>query len=241
MARGDQIYVMRDLVGLPGLYQHHGIDCGDGAVIHYSKAQEIAEIARTSYDAFAWGNPVYLVRQSDPYPSDLVVQRAESRLGERQYDLLQNNCEHFANWCTTGRSESRQLASFGLRVDQLNLPELRRLAEGLSGTHRYPPSPAEARASFQKALGDIATAYTTTLADQQTAQKDRRDWQRVAQAALERDRDDLAKAALHRKLTAQKRVDLLTTQLSDLVELELNLQRSREVAERRLASEWVEG
>ncbi len=237
MAEGDQIFVMRDLAGMPGLYQHHGIDFGDGTVIHYSKAREIAEVARTSYDAFAWGNPVNPVRQTDPYPPDLVMQRAESRLGERQYDLLQNNCEHFANWCTTGRSESRQLASFGLRVDQLNLPELRRLAEGVSGSSRPSPSPADARASFQKALGDIATAYTTTLTDQQAAQKDLRDWQRVAQAALGRDRDDLAKAALHRKLTAQKRVDLLTTQLSDLVELELNLQRNREFAERRLAAE----
>jgi len=32
MARGDHIYVER--VG--GLYAHHGIDCGDGTVIHYT-------------------------------------------------------------------------------------------------------------------------------------------------------------------------------------------------------------
>jgi hypothetical protein len=233
MARGDQIYVMRDLAGVPGLYQHHGIDGGDGTVIHYSKAREEAEIARTSYEAFSWGNPVYPAAQRVVYAPDVVIQRAESRLGERQYDLLLNNCEHFATWCTTGLSESRQLAGFGLRADQLNLPELRRLAEG----DRHHPSPEEARANFQKALGDIATAYTTTLADQQAAQKDARDWQRVAEKALADNREDLARAALHRKVTAKKRVEFLTAQLSDLVELELNLHRNREFAERRLAAE----
>ncbi|HSM83989.1 MAG TPA: lecithin retinol acyltransferase family protein [Nodosilinea sp.] len=229
MAKGEQIYVLRDLVGVPGLYQHHGIDCGDDTVIHYSKAREEAEIARTSYAAFAWGQAVYPVRQSLIYTPELVIERASSRLGERQYDLLQNNCEHFATWCTTGRSESRQLANFGLRLDQLNLPELRRLAEG----ERHNPSPAVARANFQKALGDIATAYNTTLADQQAAYKEVNEWHRVAQKALGRGREDLARAALHRKVAAQRRIETLTAQLGELVELELNLQRNRAFVERQ--------
>ncbi|TVQ14314.1 MAG: hypothetical protein EA368_01350 [Leptolyngbya sp. DLM2.Bin27] len=229
MAKGDQIYVLRDLAGVPGLYQHHGIDCGDDTIIHYSKAKEIAEIARTSYAAFSWGSSVYPVRQSIIYSPDTVIERAASRLGERQYDLLQNNCEHFANWCTTGRSESRQLASFGLRLDQLNLPELRRLAEG----DRHSTTPEQARANFQKALGDIATAYNTTLADQQAAYKTADEWRRVAQRALNLNREDLARAALHRKVAADQRIEALTAQLGELVELELNLQRNRAFAERQ--------
>ncbi|MGB3202701.1 MAG: lecithin retinol acyltransferase family protein [Nodosilinea sp.] len=229
MAKGDQIYVMRDLAGVPGLYQHHGIDCGDDTVIHYSKAKDEAEIARTSYAAFSWSNPVYTVRQSPIYAPEAVIERATSRLGERQYDLLQNNCEHFANWCTTGRSESRQLANFGLRVDQLNLPELRRLAD----RDHHVTTPEQARANVQKALGDIATAYNTTLADQQSAQKDVRDWHRVAQKALDTNREDLARAALYRKVAADKQVERLTAQLSDLVQLELDLQRNRAFAESR--------
>ncbi len=232
MAKGDQIYVLRDLAGVPGLYQHHGIDCGDNTIIHYSKAKEIAEIASTSYEAFAWGNSVYPVRQSIIYPPDTVVERATSRLGERQYDLLLNNCEHFANWCTTGRSESRQLASFGLRLDQLNLPELRRLAE----RDRHVTTPEQARANFQKALGDIATAYNTTLADQQAAYKTADEWHRVAQKALAISREDLARAALHRKVDANQRIETLTAQLAELVELELNLQRNRAFAERQVGS-----
>ncbi|MBW4481769.1 MAG: lecithin retinol acyltransferase family protein [Tildeniella torsiva UHER 1998/13D] len=237
MAKGDQIYVLRDLAGVPGLYQHHGIDCGDGTVIHYSKAGEIAEIARTSYEMFSWGSSIYPVRQSLIYTPNVVIERATSRLGERRYDLLLNNCEHFATWCTTGRNESRQLANFGLRTDQLNLPELRQLAEG----DRHTTSPAEARANFQKALGDIATAYNTTLADQQTAYKAADEWHRVAQKALAMGREDLARAALHRKVAANRRIETLTAQLSELVELELNLHRNRAFVERQVGSGGVDG
>lgn len=38
-----------------------------------------------------------------------TVERAYSRLGERNYNLLMNNCEHFAIWCKTNISESWQV------------------------------------------------------------------------------------------------------------------------------------
>jgi hypothetical protein len=37
------------------------------------------------------------------------VRRARSRLGERHYHLLRNNCEHFCNWCQLGESRSEQV------------------------------------------------------------------------------------------------------------------------------------
>ncbi len=37
-----------------------------------------------------------------------TVERARSRLGEDEYSWHSNNCEHFAIWCKTGVSESRQ-------------------------------------------------------------------------------------------------------------------------------------
>jgi hypothetical protein len=43
------------------------------------------------------------------FSADAVLARAESRLGERRFDLVLNNCEHFAAWCKTGLSESRQV------------------------------------------------------------------------------------------------------------------------------------
>ena len=38
-----------------------------------------------------------------------TVERAYSRLGEQNYNLLTNNCEHFAIWCKTNISESWQV------------------------------------------------------------------------------------------------------------------------------------
>ena len=99
MARGDQVYVMRDVMGIP--YQHHGIDCGDGSGIHYRKVGT-ATVSRTSFEAFAQGNPVYTLSQSVAFIPDVVLNRAESRLGEQRYNLFFNNCEHFANLFNIG-------------------------------------------------------------------------------------------------------------------------------------------
>lgn len=229
MARGDQIYVMRELIGVPGVYEHHGIDCGDGTVIHYRKTDDDAVIGRTHFDTFARGNPVYTKAQGVAYVPDVVLERAESRLGERRYDLFYNNCEHFANWCKTGRSESPQLANFGLRLDQLRLPELRRLIETTAADR----SPEQAIALFQKAMGDIAGAYQAIRSEAQTSQQTADTWRRVAELALQKQREDLARAALHKKVTAQKRADALTQQLSELVEMQLTLIRNREISEKR--------
>ena len=43
------------------------------------------------------------------YSPEETVQRAKSKIGERRYNLVFNNCEHFAVWCKTGLSESRQI------------------------------------------------------------------------------------------------------------------------------------
>ena len=67
------------------------------------------------------GDEIYVVRL-DPAlcfrPAD-VISRARSKLGEKQYNLVANNCEHFAIWCKTGVSYSSQVvdaikASIGL-------------------------------------------------------------------------------------------------------------------------------
>ena len=38
-----------------------------------------------------------------------TVTRARSRIGEHGYNLLLNNCEHFAVWCKTGVEKSEQV------------------------------------------------------------------------------------------------------------------------------------
>ena len=43
------------------------------------------------------------------YSAKETVERAKSRIGETQYNLAFNNCEHFALWCKTGLKESSQV------------------------------------------------------------------------------------------------------------------------------------
>jgi hypothetical protein len=183
MARGDQVYVMRPWIGISSVYEHHGIDCGDGTIIHYRKT-DTAEVARTSRECFSRGKPVSLKHQSVAFLPDSVVERAESRLGEQQYDLLTNNCEHFATWCKTGRNESEQLAGFGLQLDRFKGVDFRQLIEGMA---RDRP---DALALFQQAQGDISGAHRTLQAQYQRAKKDVDTWQRVAQTALTQSRED---------------------------------------------------
>ncbi|MEA5574302.1 lecithin retinol acyltransferase family protein [Calothrix sp. UHCC 0171] len=104
MARGNHIYV--HYTGIV----HHGIDCGDGTVIHYDGEK----IAQVSIATFRAGNNQHFVkRYGQCDPDGKVIQRAKSRLGESKYNLLFNNCEHFATWCKTGLGDSEQVSNAG--------------------------------------------------------------------------------------------------------------------------------
>ncbi|MRB67773.1 NC domain-containing protein, partial [Bacillus thuringiensis] len=46
------------------------------------------------------------------FDSDMVIERGRTRLGEVQYNIFGNNCEHFARWCKTGVGKSEQVESF---------------------------------------------------------------------------------------------------------------------------------
>ncbi|MEH2196361.1 MAG: lecithin retinol acyltransferase family protein [Nostoc sp.] len=105
MSKGDHIYFNC------GGYSHHGIDCGDGTVIHYTKNQ--GNISRVSWDSFASGKTVFLREYGSSDLPSVVIQRAESRLGENAYNLFGNNCEHFATWCKTGIHASEQVKNAG--------------------------------------------------------------------------------------------------------------------------------
>ena len=45
------------------------------------------------------------------YTPDQTIRRAKSQLGERKYNLVFNNCEHYAIWCKTGLHKSHQVES----------------------------------------------------------------------------------------------------------------------------------
>jgi len=104
--RGDHLYIRR--VG----YTHHAIDTGDGWVIHYTGSPEsplTGRVERATLAEFAEGAEVRTREYPGGDAPDVVIARAESRLGEERYSLVTNNCEHFCSWCKTGRSQSRQV------------------------------------------------------------------------------------------------------------------------------------
>jgi len=217
MARGDQIYVFREFYNLEGLYEHHGIDCGDGTVIHYRKPSEIIE--RTSIDTFSKGQKIYKRQYPIRYIPDTVLNRAESRLGEKQYNLLFNNCEHFATWCVTGVSKSQQVENFipllrDINIDTLSDP----LKQAFMGT-----PPQDANHLLNQALAEIRVAWDDVHPQYKQALEEINSWNQVAVEALKRNREDLAREALKRKLTSKKRATELEESLEKLASMTQNL------------------
>jgi hypothetical protein len=95
-------------------YRHHGIYVGNGRVIHYAGRIQypLGLIEEVSLARFAGGRSLRIGRAPDEHlRSEDVVHRARSRLGERRYSLLRNNCEHFVNWCQVGEQRSPQIDS----------------------------------------------------------------------------------------------------------------------------------
>lgn len=104
MAAADHLQVPRQ----HGLFKHHGIDLGDGTVAHYLEGREIL---RSTREEFSRGLAMTTVDYppGSCSPAGVTVRRAMGRLGEQNYNLLFNNCEHFAHWCKTGRHRSNQV------------------------------------------------------------------------------------------------------------------------------------
>lgn len=95
------------------VYTHEGLYVGGGRVIHYSGLADgfrSGPVEETSLESFASGSRIEVVehprRVHSPRQS---VQRARERLGEAEYSVVWNNCEHFVNWCIDGTAESRQV------------------------------------------------------------------------------------------------------------------------------------
>ena len=106
LAPGTQLIISR--TG----YRHHGIYVGNGRVIHYAGRIRYPEglIEEVSIVGFSRGGAVRIGRQPDGASrGQNVVLRARSRLGERRYDVVRNNCEHFCNWCQFGEHRSSQI------------------------------------------------------------------------------------------------------------------------------------
>lgn len=57
-----------------------------------------------------WHTSRCLIFVLRPYDSEEIVRRAKSQVGEQDYNLLSNNCEHFSTWCRNGVKSSKEVA-----------------------------------------------------------------------------------------------------------------------------------
>jgi hypothetical protein len=88
-------------------------------VVHYSGLSgfwQCSPVEEVALSRFAGGREVRIVEHPRaPYTPQLIVPRARSRLGENDYRLLTNICEHFCNWCHSGVSHSAQMERLRFR------------------------------------------------------------------------------------------------------------------------------
>lgn len=94
-------------------YLHHGIHVGGDRVVHYAGFNRLLRrgpIEEISIAEFERGHGVRVLdRAASPFEPNATIDRARSRLGERRYRLLRNNCEHFSEWCIVGEPRSAQV------------------------------------------------------------------------------------------------------------------------------------
>ncbi|MCF7532487.1 lecithin retinol acyltransferase family protein [Pseudomonas petrae] len=103
------------LVSPRKFYVHHGIYLGNGKVAHYSGLSgslRAGPIEVTDLKRFANGRSTWFYQEQAAFTNDEIVVRARSRIGESQYKVFSNNCEHFCSWCITGTSHSAQVVEF---------------------------------------------------------------------------------------------------------------------------------
>jgi len=96
-----------------GTYTHHALGLGAGRVIHYSGlANDLSTagvIEEVDLDEFAQGKSIETrTYQERKFSVEEAIIRAKLRLGEDQYHILHNNCEHLVEWCITGEHHSQQ-------------------------------------------------------------------------------------------------------------------------------------
>ena len=118
--RGDHIRVKR----MNGLYCHHGIFISADEVIHFTGDDDDsvldwskAHVIKTDLKKFLRGGEIEVKEYNDAeladlYPVEGIVSYARTCLGDDGYNLIFNNCEHFANACTLGKYRSRQVENF---------------------------------------------------------------------------------------------------------------------------------
>lgn len=128
---GDHIRVKR----MHGLYTHHGIYVSYNEVIHFTGTDD-DNIMDSSKNMVISSDSNFFLKDGelevkeytdeefqDLYAPEQIVAYARSCLGDGGYNLIFNNCEHFANVCTLSRFRSYQVERLlqNMGVDYMGL------------------------------------------------------------------------------------------------------------------------
>ena len=87
-------------------YQHHGLYIGHQQVIHFTSSSQIEIV---SLFEFTDGNGYSIQKYHSKFNRQEIVDRALSRLGNNNYNVIFNNCEHFISWCVHDKPISKQI------------------------------------------------------------------------------------------------------------------------------------
>ena len=122
---GDQIRVNRKM------YYHYGIYVDDSTIINFASKEEGHEldpnyacVCISNLQEFLKGGNLEVRTYSEEElkikrsPQD-IVNYAFLNLGRKGYNLISNNCEHFANECVFGKSESLQVNNVKTFINNL--------------------------------------------------------------------------------------------------------------------------
>ena len=101
-------------------YHHYGIFVSEEEVIQFGlpdeplRAADQIKVLSSDIAAFLQGGEVEVAEpdaaaRKHMRSAEQIVAMARSRLGEGGYDILHNNCEHFANDCVFGEATSNFL------------------------------------------------------------------------------------------------------------------------------------
>lgn len=98
-------------------YEHHAIAIEQNFVIHFNRHQGETCKPYISLDPFDdLKKPFKVVYEHEDFKNRLETRNKALLVfagSERfkEYNLFQNNCEHFARWCKTGEHKSKQVTS----------------------------------------------------------------------------------------------------------------------------------
>lgn len=93
---GDHLFVQR-----PG-FTHHGLYMGGNLVLHYHMGRVKVSVP----EEFTEGARIHKKPEEESpaaYSGEEIIKRGLSRYGENQYNMVFNNCEHFARWARNGQ------------------------------------------------------------------------------------------------------------------------------------------